>query len=218
MVFKACIFDLNGVIVDTAAHHFVAWSRLAEELGVPFSHEDNEQLKGVSRVDSLEYLLNKGGLMLDPATKLKLMDRKNAHYLELARNTEPADALPGVRSLLIELRSQGIKVALGSSSKNATMILERLDLLEAFDTLVDGNHITLSKPDPEVFLMGAKALGIHPAECLVFEDAQAGIDAALAGGFPVVGIGQVSELSRAKVVIPGFSNYKWSDVLRELEA
>ena len=98
------------------------------------------------------------------------------------------------------------------------MILERLDLLEAFDTLVDGNHITLSKPDPEVFLMGAKALGIHPAECLVFEDAQAGIDAALAGGFPVVGIGQVSELSRAKVVIPGFSNYKWSDVLRELEA
>ena len=218
MVFKACIFDLNGVIVDTAAHHFVAWSRLAEELGVPFSHEDNEQLKGVSRVDSLEYLLNKGGLMLDPATKLKLMYRKNAHYLELARNTEPADALPGVRSLLIELRSQGIKVALGSSSKNATMILERLDLLEAFDTLVDGNHITLSKPDPEVFLMGAKALGIHPAECLVFEDAQAGIDAALAGGFPVVGIGQVSELSRAKVVIPGFSNYKWSDVLRELEA
>ncbi len=218
MVFKACIFDLDGVIVDTAAHHFVAWSRLAEELGVPFSHEDNEQLKGVSRVDSLEYLLNKGGLMLDPATKLKLMDRKNAHYLELARNTEPADALPGVRSLLIELRSQGIKVALGSSSKNATMILERLDLLEAFDTLVDGNHITLSKPDPEVFLMGAKALGIHPAECLVFEDAQAGIDAALAGGFPVVGIGQVSELSRAKVVIPGFSNYKWSDVLRELEA
>lgn len=209
---RACIFDLDGVIVDTARHHFVAWQNLAEELGVPFSAEDNEALKGVSRVDSLEYILNKGGLVLDPATKVQLMDRKNAHYLELAGKTSPADALPGVVELIAELKSNGIKVALGSSSKNAEMILTRLNLLEAFDALVDGNHITLSKPDPEVFLMGAKALGLSPAECLVFEDAQSGIDAANTGGFPVIGIGDHGALSGASVVIEGFADRTWSEL------
>ena len=213
MVFQACIFDLDGVIVDTAAHHFVAWNRLAEELGVPFSHKDNERLKGVSRVDSLEYILRKGGLILDPATKLKLMDRKNTHYLQLADQTQPKDALPGVRDLLHELRAKRIKIALGSSSKNATMILERLELLDAFDALVDGNHITLSKPDPEVFLMAAKALGANPPECIVFEDAQSGIDAARAGGFEVVGVGNASELSGARYVIPGFEGRTWDHIL-----
>ena len=210
---RACIFDLDGVIVDTASHHFVAWQNLAEELGVPFSAEDNESLKGVSRVDSLEYILKKGGLVLDPATKVQLMDRKNAHYLELAGKTGPSDALPGVVALIRELKSLGIKVALGSSSKNAEMILTRLALLDAFDTLVDGNHITLSKPDPEVFLMGAKALGLAPSECLVFEDAQSGIDAANAGGFPVIGIGQPHALDGAAAVIDGFSSKTWSDIL-----
>jgi beta-phosphoglucomutase len=210
---RACIFDLDGVIVDTASHHFVAWQNLAEELGVPFSAEDNESLKGVSRVDSLEYILKKGGLVLDPATKVQLMDRKNAHYLELAGKTSPSDALPGVVALIHELKALGIKVALGSSSKNAEMILTRLALLDAFDTLVDGNHITLSKPDPEVFLMGAKALGLDPAECLVFEDAQSGIDAANAGGFPVIGIGQPKALTGAAAVIDGFSSKTWSDIL-----
>lgn len=210
---RACIFDLDGVIVDTASHHFVAWQNLAEELGVPFSAEDNEALKGVSRVDSLEYILRKGGLVLDPATKVQLMDRKNAHYLELARKTSPSDALPGVVELIHELRSQGIKVALGSSSKNAEMILTRLALLDAFDTLVDGNHITLSKPDPEVFLMGAKALALAPEECLVFEDAQSGIDAANAGGFPVIGIGNQGSLTGAAAVIAGFATKSWQDVL-----
>lgn len=209
----ACIFDLDGVIVDTARHHFVAWQNLAEELGVPFSAEDNEALKGVSRVDSLEYILKKGGLVLDPATKVQLMDRKNAHYLELAGKTSPADALPGVVELIAELKSNGIKVALGSSSKNAEMILTRLNLLEAFDALVDGNHITLSKPDPEVFLMGAKALGLSPAECLVFEDAQSGIDAANTGGFPVIGIGDQGALSGASAVIEGFADRTWSELL-----
>ena len=210
---RACIFDLDGVIVDTASHHFVAWQNLAEELGVPFSAEDNESLKGVSRVDSLEYILKKGGLVLDPATKVQLMDRKNAHYLELAGKTSPSDALPGVVALIHELKALGIKVALGSSSKNAEMILTRLALLDAFDTLVDGNHITLSKPDPEVFLMGAKALGLDPAACLVFEDAQSGIDAANAGGFPVIGIGQPKALTGAAAVIDGFSSKTWSDIL-----
>ena len=209
---RACIFDLDGVIVDTASHHFVAWRRLADELGVPFSSEDNEALKGVSRVDSLEYILNKGGLVLDPATKVRLMDRKNAHYLELAGKTSPADALPGVVELIDSLKEQGLKVALGSSSKNAEMILTRLNLIERFDVLVDGNHITLSKPDPEVFISGAKALGIAPEHCLVFEDAQSGIDAAIAGGFPVIGIGSTAALREAAAVIPGFGDYTWDSI------
>ena len=209
---RACIFDLDGVIVDTASHHFVAWRQLADELGVPFSEEDNEALKGVSRVDSLEYILNKGGLVLDEATKVRLMDRKNAHYLELAGQTSPEDSLPGVVSLINELKASGIKVALGSSSKNAEMILRRLKLTDRFDALVDGNHITLSKPDPEVFLMGAKALNLAPEHCLVFEDAQSGIDAANSGGFPVIGIGIADSLSRAVAVIPGFGHVTWADI------
>ena len=209
---RACIFDLDGVIVDTASHHFVAWRQLADELGVPFSEEDNEALKGVSRVDSLEYILNKGGLVLDAATKVRLMDRKNAHYLELAEQTTPENALPGVVNLIDQLKASGMKVALGSSSKNAEMILTRLKLIERFDALVDGNHITLSKPDPEVFLMGAKALNLAPEQCLVFEDAQSGIDAANTGGFPVIGIGNTDSLSKAAAVIPGFDDVTWADI------
>ena len=209
---RACIFDLDGVIVDTASHHFVAWRQMADELGVPFSEEDNEALKGVSRVDSLEYILNKGGLVLDAATKVRLMDRKNAHYLELAGQTTPEDALPGVVKLIDELKASDMKVALGSSSKNAEMILTRLTLIDRFDALVDGNHITLSKPDPEVFLMGAKALNLAPEQCLVFEDAQSGIDAANAGGFPVIGIGNTDSLSNAAAVIPGFGHVTWADI------
>ncbi|MBO75617.1 MAG: beta-phosphoglucomutase [Flavobacteriales bacterium] len=209
---RACIFDLDGVIVDTASHHFVAWRQLADELGVPFSIEDNEALKGVSRLDSLEYILNKGGLVLDPSTKVRLMERKNTHYLKLAGKTAPTDALPGVVELMDTLKAQGVKVALGSSSKNAEMILTRLNLIDRFDALVDGNHITLSKPDPEVFVSGAKALGLAPEQCLVFEDAQSGIDAANAGGFPVIGIGSPEVLSKAVAVIAGFEDYTWEDI------
>jgi beta-phosphoglucomutase len=209
---RACIFDLDGVIVDTASHHFVAWRRLADELGIPFSAEDNEALKGVSRVDSLEYILNKGGLILDAGTKVRLMDRKNTHYLELAGATTPADALPGVVKLIDELKEEGIKVALGSSSKNAEMILTRLSLIDRFDVLVDGNHITLSKPDPEVFVMGAKALELAPEHCLVFEDAQSGIDAANAGGFSVIGIGRADALKGSAAVIPGFDGMTWEGI------
>jgi len=212
MEFRACIFDLDGVIVDTAKHHFVAWSRLADELGVPFSKEDNEQLKGVSRVDSLEYILRKGGLILDPPTKIQLMQRKNEHYLTLAEGTTADDALPGILSLLEELRSHGIKIALGSSSKNAQLILDRLGIRHHFDAIVDGNHITLSKPDPEVFLMGAKQLNLPPSACLVFEDAQSGIDSAKAGGFEVIGIGSEENLAGAAAVIPGFVDYDWAKI------
>lgn len=212
MKLRACIFDMDGVIVDTAKHHFVAWQRLAEELGIPFSKEDNEALKGLSRVDSLEVILAKGNLVLDSQTKLQLMDKKNAHYLELIATMGPEELLPGVADFIADVQQSGVRIALGSSSKNAPQILDLIGLKPAFDAVIDGNHITLSKPDPEVFLMGAQAMDLNPSECLVFEDATAGIEAARAGGFPVVGIGEPAALSEADVVLPGFEGQTWASI------
>tara|TARA_B100000768_G_C11252545_1_gene364769 strand:+ start:437 stop:1093 length:657 start_codon:yes stop_codon:yes gene_type:complete len=187
---KACIFDLDGVIVDTARHHFAAWQSLANELGIPFTKEDNDRLKGVSRVDSLEYILKKGNLVLDSATKLQLMEKKNAIYLSLSEKTSPEDTMDGIVSLMDELAESGLQIGLGSSSKNARMILTKLELMSRFSTIVDGNNITLSKPDPEVFQKAAQLMGVIPSQCIVIEDAQAGIEAALSGGFHVVGVGE----------------------------
>ncbi|MDA0303323.1 MAG: beta-phosphoglucomutase [Bacteroidetes bacterium] len=212
MTFKGCLFDLDGVIVDTASHHFVAWKTLAEELGVAFDEEDNEQLKGVSRVDSLEFILQKGNLVLDSNTKLRLMDKKNLHYLGLADQIQPADALPGIVDLIADLKAAGVRIGLGSSSKNAEQILSKLNLLAVFDAIVDGNHLTLSKPDPEVFLKGAHALGLAPEDCLVIEDAIAGVDAGIAGGFQVLGVGDANELKRAHAVVPGFGGLNWDEI------
>lgn len=215
MVIRGCIFDLDGVIVNTAAHHFEAWKLLSEELGVSFDESDNEKLKGVSRVDSLEYILDKGQLILDSATKIRLMDQKNAHYLALADSTSPIDVLPGVVSLLDELDARNIQIALGSSSKNAQRILTKLGLFDRFSVIVDGNHLTLSKPDPQVFEKGAAQMGLAPENCLVFEDAAAGVEAALNGGFPVVGVGKAEDLPGAEVIIPDFSAITW-DVLKSM--
>jgi len=212
MVIKGCLFDLDGVIVDTASHHFAAWNKLAEELGVSFDKRDNEQLKGVSRVDSLEFILRKGNLVLDSNTKLQLMEKKNAHYLKMAAEITPADALPGIVDLIDELKEAGIQIGLGSSSKNAEQILSKLNLLSSFEVVVDGNHLTLSKPDPEVFLKGAQALGLRPRNCLVIEDAIAGIEAAIAGGFPVIGVGDNHELNRAHAVVPNFKDLNWMGI------
>ena len=209
MTVKGFIFDLDGVIVDTASHHFAAWQILAEDLGVPFDEKDNELLKGVSRVDSLEFILNKGGLVLDSQTKLRLMEKKNAHYLSLAGSIGVNDALPGIVEFIRELKSLGMQVALGSSSKNAHQILGQLELTDAFNAIVDGNRITLSKPDPEVFVLGARLMGLTPSECLVFEDAKAGVEAAINGGFQVVGVGNEIELSDADAIIDDFEKMNW---------
>lgn len=204
---KACLFDLDGVIVDTAKYHFSGWKRLAEELGVPFTIEDNEQLKGVSRVGSLEYILNKGGLFLDNDTKVRLMERKNDQYLELVSGMTPEELFPGVVQFIDELRAEGIKVGLGSSSRNAPLILERCGIVDRFETVVDGNSITFSKPDPEVFLKGAQAFGVTPADCVVFEDAVSGVQAAVNGGFRAVGVGDPETLAAAEFVISGFEDF-----------
>lgn len=196
---KACIFDLDGVIVDTARHHFAAWRSLADELVISFTEEDNERLKGVSRVDSLDYILQKGNLILGSATKLQLMEKKNTLYLEMAAATASTDVLPGVVSLMDEMVASGIKIGLGSSSKNARSILDKLQLTSRFSTIVDGNNITLSKPDPEVFLKAAAAMNVAPEDCLVIEDAQSGVEAAITGGFYAIGVGKGLELAHVQL-------------------
>jgi beta-phosphoglucomutase len=204
---QACLFDMDGVIVDSARYHFKAWQRLAIELGIEFTEEDNELLKGLSRVDSLETILQKGSLFLDNETKMALMDKKNAWYLDFISSMQPSEILPGVRRFLEELRHSGIRIGLGSSSKNATRILDAIELTPFFDTIVDGNRVTYSKPDPEVFIMGARDLGIEPARIVVFEDALAGIEAAHAGGFRVIGVGDSAVLTTAEAVIGGFDSF-----------
>ncbi len=201
---KACLFDLDGVLVDTAVFHFQAWRRLALELGFDFTEHQNEQLKGISRMESLDRILAWGGVSLTEAEKQAWATRKNGWYLELVNQMTPADVLPGVRDFLENLRKAGIKTALGSASKNAPLILERVGITDLFDAVIDGNHTSRSKPDPEVFLLGAKALGVPPAECLVFEDAVAGIEAAHRGGMKAVGVGSAAVLREAELVIPGF--------------
>lgn len=213
---EACLFDLDGVIVDTAKYHFIAWRRLSEELVVPFDASDNERLKGRSRVDSLEYILRKGSLVLDNDTKVKLMDRKNAWYLDQVKQMTPAELAPGVVELMDELRAAGIKVGLGSSSRNAPLILNLCAIADRFDVVVDGNSITFSKPDPEVFLKGADALKVAPANTVVFEDAASGVEAAVNGGFKVIGVGSPDSLKAADFVISDFSGFSMAELLRRL--
>jgi len=213
---KACIFDLDGVIVDTARYHFVAWKKLANALGFDFDEAFNEKLKGVSRVESLNLILEKGGVALTEAEKEDWAARKNEWYLEYIERMTADEILPGVLSFLSYCRETGLKIALGSASKNATTILERIGLLDYFDTIIDGNSTNRSKPDPEVFLLGAKDLELVPKDCIVFEDAEKGIEAALAGGFFAVGVGQREQLPMAHVVIPGFDNLDFAQLIQTI--
>jgi beta-phosphoglucomutase len=202
----ACLFDLDGVIVDTAKYHFLAWRRLCNELGFDFSEEDNEHLKGISRAESLDMLLEKGGVEMSQPEKEALMTRKNNWYLEYVDKMSAEEILPGARAFLELVKSAGIRIALGSSSKNAVRILEKIDLYTTFDAVIDGTKVTKGKPDPQTFLLGAEALGVEPAHCVVFEDAKAGVEAALAGGMYAIGVGEPDVLYRANKVIPGFQN------------
>lgn len=198
---KAVIFDLDGVLVDTAIYHFQAWHRLAEDLGYSFSIVDNEQLKGVSRIESLELILKWAGVEKSEAEKADLLVLKNQWYLELIEQLSPDHLLSGSLELLKKLQEKGIKIGLGSASKNAMGILEKTGIIPYFDALIDGNVVQLSKPNPEVFLKGAEVLEIAPAHCLVLEDAQAGIDAARAAGMQVIGVGLEEHLKGADLVV-----------------
>lgn len=204
-IIKACIFDLDGVIVDTAVYHYKAWKRLANELGFDFSEEANEKLKGVSRVRSLELILQWGGVTKTRAEQDELATKKNAWYVEMISHMTPAEILPGAKEFVESCRQAGLKIALGSASKNSGMILEKVGITHLFDVVIDGNKVSKAKPDPEVFLKGAEALHVSPAECVVFEDAIAGIEAAINGGMRSVGIGSPNVLGKANLVVGGLN-------------
>jgi len=197
---KAFIFDLDGVIVDTAKYHFLAWKNLANALGFEFSELQNEQLKGVSRVKSLEILLEIGEIYLTEPEKEKLLSKKNEEYLSYVQKMTSAEILPGVTKVLDFLLKNNIKFALGSASKNASLILKKVGLLNKFTAIVDGNQVTKAKPDPEVFLLGAKKLKTAPHNCIVFEDAIAGIKAANSAKMTSIGIGNAAILNKADFV------------------
>lgn len=201
MKIQACIFDLDGVIVDTARFHFVAWKRLADSLSIPFDVHDNEQLKGVSRMTSLEIILRKGNKTYTDAEKMKMASKKNTWYLELCETLTEEDILPGIVPFLDALHENQIRIGLGSASKNAVMILDKLKLTSRFQSVVDGNKIHEAKPDPQVFLKAAEDLQVKPENAVVVEDAEAGIEAALRGGFYAIGIGSRNILHRAHIVL-----------------
>jgi beta-phosphoglucomutase len=215
---KACIFDLDGVIVDTAKYHFKAWRRLANELGFDFSEEDNEKLKGVSRIESLNLILDWGGKTVEEEQKAILAQQKNDWYLELIQQMSPDEILPGVHRFIKRLKKKHVKIVLGSASKNSEFILGKVGLLPFFDVVIDGNKTTKSKPDPEVFLNGAAAVDALPKHCIVFEDAEKGVEAALAGGFYTVGVGNNDVLEDAHIVIPSFEYIDYEEVLDALGA
>lgn len=200
---KACIFDLDGVIVDTAIYHYEAWRRLANQLGFDFTEEQNEELKGISRIESLKIILNWGNLQKDEDEIVALATLKNTWYVEMITKMTPSEILPGAQEFLELVREKGYKTALGSASKNSETILKQIGLFDHFDVLVDGNKVTKSKPDPAVFLAGAEELGVDPSTCVVFEDAIAGVQAALNGGMRVVGIGNADVLKGADLVVAG---------------
>lgn len=214
---KACLFDLDGVIVDTAKYHHIAWREIAKELGFVFTEADNEKLKGVSRMRSLEILLEIGGISLDGESKALLAQKKNSLYLQYVLKMRPDEVLPGAKEFLADCRNNKLGIGLGSASKNATTILNLLQITPLFDVIIDGNKVTKAKPDPEVFLTGARELGVLPQNCVVFEDAEAGIEAAIAANMFSVGIGCPVILKKANFVTSGLKNLSVKTMITKLE-
>jgi beta-phosphoglucomutase len=203
---KTFIFDLDGVIVDTAKYHFLAWQRLASQLGIEFTPEHNEELKGVSRVKSLELILAIGNLEASQEDKNKWLIQKNTEYLSYIDDIDQSEILPGVLFVLGYLKKNKHNIVLGSASKNARPILEKTNIMHYFDAIVDGNDVTNAKPDPEVFLQGAKKLNDNPKNCIVFEDSVAGIQAANIANMISIGIGDKEVLQEADFVFPDFTH------------
>lgn len=202
---KAFIFDLDGVIVDTARYHFLAWQKIANRLGIDFTHEHNEQLKGVSRIRSLDLILELGNVTVAQHEKDEWLQQKNEDYLQYIVNMEQDEILEGVVPVLQYLKNNDQKIALGSASKNARPILQKVNIMHYFDAIVDGNDVTNAKPDPEVFLRAAQMLGIPAADAVVFEDSVAGVQAANIAGMVSVGIGSKKTLNEAQYVFSDFT-------------
>ncbi len=209
---QACIFDLDGVIVDTAKYHYLAWKRLADELNINFTLADNERLKGVSRAQSMDILLEIGDRKMSEADKEKFANLKNSWFVSSVERMTTKEIFAGVKELIKELRLKGIKIGLASSSKNAKRVIQLLQIEDQFDTMVDGTMITHSKPDPEIFLLAAFRLGVEPENCLVFEDAEAGVAGAVAAGMKCVGIGSIEQLHKAHKIIKSTGDFKYADL------
>lgn len=217
MAAKGFIFDLDGVIVDTAKYHYLAWRKLAHSLGFEFTEAQNEQFKGVSRRRCLEILLEIGNIQTTPEQFEQWLVDKNADYLQLISHMDASEILPGVQRVLDQLHELKIPMALGSASKNARPILEKTGLLHYFTAIVDGTQVTKAKPDPEVFLLGASDLGCKPEHCVVFEDAVAGIAAANAAGMVSVGIGDAEVLHEADFHFKDFTEIQPDFIKKLLE-
>lgn len=200
MTIQAFIFDLDGVLTDTAEYHFLAWKALADQLGVDFDKTDNEQLKGVDRMGSLQFILQKGGLRLPEKQILALAEQKNHHYQQLIAGMSEADLFEGVTKLFNVLKDRNIAIGLASASKNAAMVLERLGITDAFDYVADASKVKQGKPHPEIFLTVADALNTPPAQCVGIEDSLAGLQAIIDAGMHSVGIGDARVLHQADVV------------------
>ncbi|MET3112338.1 beta-phosphoglucomutase [Pedobacter sp. CG_S7] len=209
----ACIFDLDGVLVDTAVYHFQAWKKLANSLGFDFTEAQNENLKGVNRMRSLDMILNWGGVDKSAAEKETLAATKNEWYVAMINKMTAAELLPGTVQLLADLKKEGVKIALGSASKNSAVILERTQLTHFFDAIVDGNVVSASKPDPEVFTTAAAMLGVPVASCIVFEDAQVGVEAAIAGKMKVVAVGTAANLKGANRYVKDLSEITVQEIM-----
>jgi beta-phosphoglucomutase len=210
---RAVIFDLDGVIVSTDEYHFQAWKQLADEQRIPFDRRDNERLRGVSRMESLEIVLAKSSKRYSLEERRDMAERKNACYGELLKGLSPADILPGVINVIQALKDRQVKIAIGSSSRNARATLRAVGLEDEFDAIIDGNDITRSKPDPSVFTIAAMRLGISPEECLVVEDAEAGVEAGLAAGMRVLAVGAAAGHPRATRCAPDLSGISVDEFL-----
>jgi len=208
------LFDLDGVIVDTAVLHYKAWKRLANSLGFDFTEHQNEELKGVGRMDSLEKILSWGGVTLTQAEKIDAAALKNSWYTELTTHLTSEDALPGAIDFIEKAQERGIKIGLGSASKNALPVLKQLGITGLFDVIVDGHALTNNKPDPEVFLKGAAGLDLAPSSCAVFEDAGVGIEAALSGGMIAIGIGGPDSLPEALRTFTSLGEVDMDEVIK----
>ncbi len=213
---SAFIFDLDGVLTDTAEYHFRAWNQLAAEENLPFSRDDNEHLRGISRRESLMLIIK--DRIYSEAKIQEMMERKNSYYLEFIREISPRDLLPGAKELLDELSSAGLKIALGSASKNASGVLERLGICSLFDAISDGYSVEHQKPAPDLFLHAARQLNLPPAQCMVVEDAAAGIQAARTGGFRSIGLGPRERVGEAEIIFPSLVGLHLADLLKALGA
>lgn len=209
---QGIIFDLDGVLLSTDEMHYAAWKSIADELSIPFDRTVNNRLRGVSRMESLEIILERSTRSFSGEEKVELAERKNDRYRALLQSLTPDAVAPEVRQTLSVLKSRGMKLAVGSSSKNTKLILELTDLAHFFDAVSDGTNITHSKPDPEVFLKAAQFISLTPGDCAVVEDATAGIDAAIAGGFTSIGIGDATEYEKTEIRI-----FNLSDLLQLAE-